>query len=83
MNTYKPIACSYYDYLLELATFKRITSIIYKENNIKLELKAVIVDVYTKSGIEFLKTNTDHIIQLDHLLSVNNKLNTNENCNVK
>ena len=52
MNTYKAIACSYYDYLLEMATFKKLVSIVYKENDIKLELKAVIVDVYTKNGAE-------------------------------
>lgn len=83
MKTYQPISCSYYDYLLELATFKKLVSIVYLEHKVNLEINSIIVDVYTKKGIEFLKTKHDIIIRLDQIVSVDNKLNTNESCSVK
>jgi transcriptional antiterminator Rof (Rho-off) len=82
-KTYKPIACSYYDYLLELATFKNMVSIVYLVNSIKIETTAILIDIYTKKGIEYLKTDTNIIIQLDELISVGGKLNTDESCTLK
>jgi len=83
MNTYTPIDCSYHDYLLEMATFKKVVPIIYLENNDKKEITSRIIDVYTKKGAEFLVTENDLTIRLDQLISVNNKLNTDGNCNIK
>lgn len=83
MKTYQPISCNYYDYLLELATFKKLVSIVYIEHKVNLEINSIIVDVYTKKGIEFLKTKHDIIIRLDQIVSVDNKLNTNESCSIK
>jgi len=83
MNTYTPIDCSYHDYLLELATFKKVVTIVYLENNDKREVISKIVDVYTKKGAEFLVTENDLTIRLDQLISVNKKTNADKNCNVK
>lgn len=82
MKTYKPIACSYHDYLLELATFKKVIPIVYKENEINTVITTRIVDVYTKKGEEFLVTESDLTIRLDQLISVNNKLNSDESCSI-
>jgi len=83
MNTYTPIDCSYHDYLLELATFKKVVTIVYLKNNDKREVISTIVDVYTKKGAEYLVTENDLTIRLDQLISVNKKLNTDENCSLR
>ena len=80
MKTYKPISCSYHDYLLELATFKKLVPIVYLHDNIEVKTESIIVDVYTKKGAEFLITKNGITIQLDHLISVNTKLKQDENC---
>ena len=82
MKTYKPIDCSYHDYLLELATFKKMIAIVYLENDVRQEITTRIVDVYTKKGEEFLVTESDLTIRLDQLISVNNKLNSHESCSI-
>lgn len=82
MKTYKPIACSYHDFLLEVATFKKNITIVYLENDLEKEITTSIVDVYTKKGEEFLITKTNLTIRLDQLISVDNKLNTDESCSI-
>tara|TARA_B110000211_G_C13801902_1_gene430945 strand:- start:436 stop:687 length:252 start_codon:yes stop_codon:yes gene_type:complete len=82
MITYKPIACSYYDYLLEVATFKKLVSIVYLQDTTEKEIESVIRDVYTKKGVEFLITENGITIQLDKLLSVDGHLKTDKNCNI-
>lgn len=82
MKTYKPIACSYHDFLLEVATFKKNIAIVYLENDLEKEITTSIVDVYTKKGEEFLITKTNLTIRLDQLISVDNKLNTDESCSI-
>ncbi len=82
METYKPIACSYHDYLLELATFKKVVPIIYLESDVKQVITTRIIDVYTKKGEEFLVTESNLTIRLDQLISVNNKLNSDESCSI-
>lgn len=81
MKTYKPIACSYHDYLLELATFKKLVPIVYLEGDKTIEIETIIVDVYTKTKEEFLITKSNVTIRLDQLISVNNKLKEDETCN--
>ncbi|MGF1638578.1 MAG: hypothetical protein ACFCUU_15985 [Cyclobacteriaceae bacterium] len=70
-HSYKPIDCSYHDLLLDRATRKKSCRIIYKNDDNMVEtVESVIVDVYTKSGEEFMLLENKHLIRLDKLISV-------------
>ena len=70
-DKYKPINCDFHEVLLEHATLKRKVAIVYFKNNKEESIIAVITDVYTKKGEEFLLLDNNEIIRLDFLISVN------------
>ena len=79
-ESYTPIDCHFYDYLLECATLKKCIKITYFDLNNRKEIESIILDVYTKSGVEYLLTSCKTIIQLDHLVSVGIRLNNSNGC---
>lgn len=79
---YKTISCSFYDLLLEKATLKKMVLIGYKKDGVgEASISGVILDVYTKNKQEFLKLDSDQIIRLDYIVSVDDKsLSDSVNC---
>jgi len=67
---YQSIGCSYYDQLEAYATQRTHCTIVYRDET-ETTAEGVIVDVYAKEGAEFLKLDSDIVIRLDHLVSVN------------
>ena len=71
---YKTISCSFYDLLLEKATLKEMVLIGYKKaGECDQSASGIILDVYTKNKEEFLKLDSDQIIRLDYIVSVDDK----------
>jgi Rho-binding antiterminator len=72
---YRPINCDYYDVILEKATIKSYCKIQYfSELHEFITTNAVIKDVFTKSGEEFMLLATGEVIRLDRLVSINGEL---------
>lgn len=70
-KAYQPIACNFHDVLLAKATLKERVRIAYlNQDDEKQDVKAIITDVFSKSGEEFLTTNAGLTIRLDQLISV-------------
>ena len=83
MLPYKPIDCNFYDILLEKATSKKKTTIIFKESDTETtKIDAVIQDVFTEKGSEFLQTEKGQIIRLDTLISVGTIKLEGFNCSI-
>ena len=82
---YQPINCSFHDILLEKATFKKIQNIKYKtEDQTVKEVEDKIIDVYTKSGSEYMVLEKGLVIRLDHIISVEDNLpNDFDDCNIR
>ena len=71
---YKTISCSFYDLLLEKATLKENVKLVYNtKGENETSTHAVIIDVYTKDKEEFLKLDSELIIRLDFVLSINDQ----------
>lgn len=68
---YKPIACSFYDYLLELSTKRSLIEVKYNYDGKTQSINSTIVDVFTEKGAEFIKLENGNLIRLDILISVN------------
>jgi Rho-binding antiterminator len=84
-NPYNPIDCNFYDYFLDASTRKLPSEIRYWEAGNEVVLKnAIITDVFTRQGEEFLLTNTALIIRLDQVISLNGRylVNTQSACKV-
>jgi len=81
---YKKISCGFYDLLLEKATLKEKVLIRCKKAGVgEGSISGVILDVYTKNQEEFLKLDSDQIIRLDYIVSVDDKsLSDSVNCNL-
>ena len=70
-DRYNAISCNFYDFLLAKATLKEEVQILYKDEHQKeISIREMIVDVYTKEGVEYLKLKNEQIIRLDYLLAV-------------
>jgi Rho-binding antiterminator len=73
--TYKPINCDYYDVLTEKAVLKLYCKIQYfTDLHEFVTINAVIKDIFTKSGEEFMLLATGELIRLDRLVSINGEL---------
>ncbi|MEM1326264.1 MAG: hypothetical protein AAGI23_09940 [Bacteroidota bacterium] len=77
---YTPIACSFHDILLDRATRRRVVDIAYTDvdGNIK-STTAIIKDVFTKEGEEFMLLDNELTIRLDFLVSVDGEALANNN----
>lgn len=75
MEKYSPINCDYYDVLTEKAIMKSYCQIQYfTELHEFVTVNAVIKDIFTKSGEEFMLLATGEVIRLDRLVSINGEL---------
>ena len=77
---YQAVSCGFYEFLIEKATFKILVDIVYLSDNTQISIKSIIIDVFTKKGEEFIKTESEKIIRLDSLVSVDNRVKDNKNC---
>ncbi|HET7273996.1 MAG TPA: hypothetical protein VFI91_02385 [Longimicrobiaceae bacterium] len=65
---YTPISCDAHDELLARATLKRETDLTYaNEQGESVRVRGVIVDVYSRDGAEYLRTDNGLTIRLDQL----------------
>ncbi len=81
MKEYKPISCSFYDYLEAFALKKVNCTIEYIENGNSFQTKGIIVDLFSKDKVEFLLLDNGALIRLDNLLKVNGiSLKSFESC---
>ena len=77
---YKPIACGLYDELELRALRKQRISLVYKDDNHVLKtIDCIIMDLFSKDKVEYLKTDAGLIIRLDDLVAVDN-ISFNEHC---
>ena len=68
---YRPISCDFHSEL-ELLALRRIAcTIIFQENQALQTVESPILDLYTRSGEEFLLLSDGKEIRLDRLVSVN------------
>jgi hypothetical protein len=68
---YTPIPCSFHDQLLHYATRRELLSIRILNESMEVEIQATILDVFTRSGAEFMQLDNGQEYRLDQLLSVN------------
>lgn len=70
LDAYHPVDCGFHDILLHHATLRRPVEVVWDEKGRKLASNAVIVDVYTHDGREFMRLDSGVVIRLDRLISV-------------
>lgn len=77
---YRSVTASFYDVLQEAAT-RRIYSKIqyYSEIREFLTVYAVIKDMFTKNGEEYVRLNTGETIRLDQIVRINDTLAPGQN----
>lgn len=81
MNEYKPISCSFYDYLEAFAVKKIDCIIVFNESGKPEQTTGIITDLFSKNKIEYLLLDSGKTIRLDHLIKVNDiALNLFESC---
>ena len=77
---YHPVACSFYDVLQEAVTRRLYSKIqYYTEIHEFLTVSAVIKNLYTKNGEEFVQLNTGETIRLDRIVRINDTLAPGQN----
>lgn len=74
-SNYKPISCSLYDRFEAYAVKKEKVSLTTTNETIE----GVIIDLFSKDQIEFLKLKSGKIIRLDHIQSING-MSVEESC---
>jgi Rho-binding antiterminator len=69
---YVPISCEAHDRLLALATLKRESdlTVVQPDGGVR-QIRGLIVDVYTRSGAEYLELRDGTTIRLDRIRAVN------------
>ncbi len=72
---YLPIDCNFYDVILEKATQKVYCKIQYfTDIHEFMTVNAIVKDVFTQSGEEFMLLATGENVRLDKLVSINGML---------
>lgn len=70
-KTYKPIDCGFYDHLEAAATIKKYVKLQYfTEIREFITVMAVVKNLYTKDGEEFLVLSTGDEIRLDRIVRI-------------
>ena len=70
-GTYLPIACNFHDRLLHFATTREEVIVGYLDAQRQVqEVKAILVDVFSKGGAEWLRLSNGELIRLDSLVQV-------------
>lgn len=72
-KSYQPIACSIYDELELLAMRKKALTLTYTQEGKDINVKTVVIDLFTKEKEEFLVLENKQTIRLDHILLINSK----------
>jgi Rho-binding antiterminator len=68
---YEPISCGLHDQLLAHTTLRRKCDIKYRdEMGQRQQTQALIHDIYTRDGAEYMKLDNGTIIRLDRLIQV-------------
>jgi len=70
---YIPISCSFYDYLEEAATLKRLSVIDYYENGENVNVESRIATLLVRDKVEYMLLENEETIRLDTLISFNGK----------
>ncbi len=74
MSDYQPISCEFHDFLEAAATLRRRTAIEYlDEAGQPASITAVVLDVRTKDGAEYLYADNNAVIRLDRLIAVDGR----------
>lgn len=69
-KAYQPINCSFHDILLAKATLKETCLVIYNKEGKEVSVKAIITDVFTRKGEEFMQLDNGTEMRLDAIISV-------------
>jgi len=73
-SEYKPISCNYHSVIEHYATLKEFCRIQFKTEIHEFKtVNAIIQDVYTESGEEFMKLSTGDLVRLDRLVRINDE----------
>lgn len=68
---YKPIACSLYDELELRALRKTKVKIVFiNDKNESETIESIIIDLFSKDKVEYLKTDSGKIIRLDDVVEL-------------
>lgn len=70
---YSPISCDFHDILEAVATTRRPVGLRFLDEGGSLQHRnASILDVYSRSGAEFITISTGETLRLDRLVAVGN-----------
>ncbi len=69
--TYIPISCSFYDYLEEAATLRKVSIIEFEKEGETVIIESIIKTLYVKSKVEYMLLENGQSIRLDSLISFN------------
>jgi Rho-binding antiterminator len=73
MEVYKPINCNFHSRLEHFATLGSFCKIqFYTDINEFITVQAIIKNLYTNVGEEFMELSTGEVIRLDRIVRVNN-----------
>ncbi|MEM8907666.1 MAG: hypothetical protein AAGD05_07450 [Bacteroidota bacterium] len=67
---YVPINCSFHDVLLDRATLAQVCELVFHWERQTRTERAIITDVFSREGAEYLQLNNGLEIRLDYLISV-------------
>jgi Rho-binding antiterminator len=68
VSDYRPIDCADHDQLESLATLRQTARIAYRHEDGDLrEVEGLIVDIYARDGVEYLRTASGEEVRLDRL----------------
>jgi transcriptional antiterminator Rof (Rho-off) len=71
MKTYHPINCEFHDVIESYATRRETVDIVVEDPaEVRRNIRAVVCDVYSSNGEEFLLTNGGKRIRLDQVKSI-------------
>ncbi len=72
-EVYIPINCSFYDYLEEAATLKRVSVIEYELDSESVKVESLLKTLFIKDKVEYMLLANEQSIRLDSLISFNGK----------
>lgn len=73
MSDYIPISCSLHDELESVATLRKVCEILYWEAGKTHKIVGVIVDLYARDRVEYLRLDNGLEIRLDGVTALNGK----------
>jgi len=68
---YSPISCEFHDRLEDLATVRKLARIRFRDRAGVLQQRdAIIADVFSSAGAEYVSLNSGEVLRLDQLVEV-------------